>query len=126
MVFNFKNYYEDCSFEIKVDDNIDITQYKFIRFVSLQAQKAVFNFYKEEMQQGNKITTLNLGYSFIKGTGFFDVYPSNSSWATFKKHFNSIVLYTFEMSEDAIWLSPIHINQNNEIYTTHANEILVL
>jgi len=126
MEFNFKNYFDIVSFEFNVDVNIDITQYHYVRFASPLAQKAIFDYYKNEMQQGNSITTPNIGYSYIKQTGFFDLFPQKASWTKFKNQINPIVLYLFEIRDGVVWLSPVHINKNNDIYRAHYNEILEL
>ncbi|MBR4854924.1 MAG: hypothetical protein IKU88_09380 [Alistipes sp.] len=126
MKFNFDGYPDICGFNLDLSVNIELNNYKYIKFSSAISQKKVYDFYKEEMQQGNTINTPNLGWSYIKQTGFFDLYPKRSSWSKFQKEVCPIVLYKFEVKDDIVWLRPLNVMDNNTIYKSNANEILEL
>lgn len=126
MKFNFKGYFDVPCFDLEINADISINSYKYIQFTHEESQKIVFNYYKEEMQQGNGIKVKNLGYEFIRLTGFYDIFPKKPSWEKFKKEFCPIILYTFEIKDDIILLTPINVNENNKIFQNDKNLILNL
>lgn len=78
MIFNFNGYFDISGFELEINSNVDFSNYEYIIFSSSDSQKKVFNFYKEEMQQGNPIKIDNLGKQFIALSGFYDMFPKKT------------------------------------------------
>ena len=127
MKFNFKGYFDNCGFDLEINSNIIFKNYKYIIFSSKESQKIIFSFYKNEMQQGDSIITDNLGKQYIMQTGFYDLFPKRPSWKKFKTEICPIILYSFEIDEQGIIiLSPLNINENNNIIKNNKNNILKL
>lgn len=122
--FGFKGYFDIVTFQVKLS-NINLNNYKYINFGSDSAQKIIFGFYKTEMQQGGSINASNLGQSYIRQSGFYDLYPKRASWEKFKC-FCPHILYSFEIYNNIIWLIPINVNENNRIYKSYEDQILKL
>ena len=72
-------------FELIVNPDIQLNRYKYLLFSSEKAQKVLFKFYKEEMQQGQGVKASNRGRRFIEMTGFYDLFPKKPSWVKFKQ-----------------------------------------
>lgn len=123
--FGFKGYFDIATFQVELNNNFNFNNYKYINFSSSNAQKIIFRFYKNEMQQGESINAHNLGQSYIRQSGFYDLYPKRSSWEKFKR-FCPFILYSFEIYDNTIWLTPISINENNQIYKSCGELILKL
>lgn len=126
MWFNFKGYFEVSGFELIVNSDIQFEKYTYLEFSSTEAQNAIFKFYKEEMQQGQGIKVPNLGKKFIEQTGFYDLFPKKPSWEKFKNEVCPIVLYSYEIKDGIIWLSPINVVSNKELYSENRDDILSL
>ena len=123
--FGFKGYFDIATFQVDLNNNFNFHNYKYIKFGSKNAQNIIFSFYKNEMQQGESIIAPNLGQSYIRQSGFYDFYPKRTSWENFK-HFCPLILYSFEIYNNTIWLTPININENNRISKSCENQILKL
>lgn len=126
MRFNFKGYFDVSGFELKINSDIHFEKYKYIVFSSTEAQKAIYKFYKEEMQQGQGVKVPNLGSKFIEQTGFYELFPKNASWEKFKNEICPIVLYSFEIKDNVIWITPLNVNGNKDIYTENKDIIFKL
>lgn len=126
MRFNFNGYFEVSGFELKINSDVSIEKYKYIIFSSSEAQNAIFQFYKHEMQQGGGINVPNLGRRFIEQTGFFERFPKRPSWEKFKNDFCSIIIYSFEIKDGVILLTPLNIINNNDVLKNHKTDILKL
>ena len=126
MIFNFNGYFDVSGFELEINSNVDFSNYEYIIFSSSDSQKKVFDFYKEEMQQGNQINTDNLGKQFIALTGFYDMFPKKPSWNKFKKEICPIIIYSYVMKNNKVLLTPINLKDNNEIIKTKEDKILRL
>ncbi len=124
--FNFKDYFDVCCFELDINPDINFENYEYITFTNIESQKKVFNYYKEEMQQGEPINAGNIGKSFIAMTGFYDIFPKRPSWKKFKEEICPIILYEFSIENDVVLLTPININDNNHIFRTKGDKILKL
>lgn len=109
----FKGYYDICSFSINIEDDVDLTEYEYIKFSNDKSAISIFNFYKNEMMQGEKITSLNLGHSFIKLTGFYE--NKKPSWKKFKEEWNNIIIYHYEIKDNYLIIEPLNIQSNNDI-----------
>lgn len=125
MWFNFKGYYEITGFELKVNPDIKFEKYKYLEFSTKEAQKAIYKFYKEEMQEGGKIKDNNTGRRYIEQTGFYEVYPKRASWEKFKNEFCPIIFYSFEIIDNIVWINPINVFMNKDI-CAEKNTILKL
>ncbi|MBQ3743344.1 MAG: hypothetical protein II858_05765 [Bacteroidales bacterium] len=126
MTFTFKGYFDSAEFEVDSVDTVDLRQYEYIQFSSKEAQKAVFNFYKNEMQQGGKIDSANLGFEHIRKIGFFDLCPRNPSWTKFRDDICPIILYSFEVGERSIRITPLNVQDSNKLYRYGEPRILKL
>ena len=124
MIFRF-NVAQLHSFELKINPNVNFSNYKYIIFKEPNSQKEVFNFYKRELQQGEPITALNTGYVVIKLTGFYNTYPKRPSWNKFKD-FCPAIIYSYEIKDNEVLLTPENINNTNKIINTAGNKILYL
>lgn len=124
--FGFKGYFDIATFQLELNKSINFNEYKYINFSSTYTQQIVYNFYKEEMQQGERINSPNLGQKYIRQCGFYDIYPKRASWEKFKKEVCPIILYSFEIINNTIWLDPINIKENNNIFQYYNNQILKL
>ena len=122
--FGFKGY-DIATFQLELNNNINLNNYKYVNFNSTNIQKTIFNFYKHEMQQGECINAHNLGQSYIKQCGFYEFYPKRASWEKFKD-FCPRILYSFEIFDNTIWLESVNIKENNSIYKSYENLILKL
>jgi hypothetical protein len=125
MVFTFAGYYENAEFEVECKLDIDFSQYDYIQFSSKNGQKAVFNFYKIEMQQGEKVNAINSGRKYIQKTGFYDMYPQNPSWKMFGK-ICPCILYSFEVKKRTICITPLDFRENGKLYANGEPRILRL
>ena len=122
MKFKFKGYNENFYFELNLDDSIKLKDNGFIRFISDDARKKVFKFYKYEMQQSNKITEHNLGYGFIDATGFYDLYKNKRpSWTKFEQFCPSIV-YKYNVVNDSVILDPCRMYIQIYTFTKRGEE----
>ena len=126
MRFNFNGYFEISGFELKINSDISMDGYKYIVFSSAEAQKAIFNFYKEEMQQGQGINVPNAGRSYIEQTGFYELFPKRPSWEKFKNEICPIILYSFEIKDGIVLLTPLKITENNSVYRNFEGSVLRL
>lgn len=126
MIFNFNGYFDVSGFELEINSNVDFSNYEYVIFSSSESQKKVFNFYKEEMQQGNPINTDNLGKQFIALTGFYDMFPKRPSWGKFKNEICPIIIYSYVIKNNTVLLTPINLKDNNEIIKTKEDKILKL
>ena len=115
MKFNLKGYYGGVFFEIRLHPAISIEEYEYIQFSSPEARKAILDFYKEEMQQGQRIDGANLGRRFIEQTGYFEITRTRPSWEGFKREVNPFVLYSFETEDGVVLLTPHKIQTNDAI-----------
>ena len=104
--------------------DINFEDYKYLIFSSEEAQKAIFSFIKVEMQQGEGIKIPNMGKKYIEMTGFYDLFPKKASWEKFKNEVNTIIIYSFEIKNDIILLTPINIKNNNILLTECGDAIL--
>lgn len=134
--FGFKDYMHSAYISINVDKNIDLSKYDYIVFDSEQNQKAIFDFCKSDMQQGEAPHAYNFGRSYFEKMGFFDFYPRRKSqnWKNFKE-FSKLVLYSFEIETiqcfdkttfDVILLNPINLHMNPNTFKTKRDKILSL
>ena len=123
--FGFKGYFDIATFQIELNDNFNFNNYKYINLYSVNAQKIIYRFYKNEMQQGESINAPNIGQSYIRQSGFYEFYPKRASWKNFKD-FCPRILYSFEIFDNTIWLEPVNIKENNSIYKSYENLILKL
>ena len=127
MKFNFKNYFDNCGFNLEINSDINFNDFEYISFSSNESQKKVFNFYKDELQQGNSIKTDNLGKEYIALSGFYDMYPKKPSWNKFKNEICPIILYSYEIDDNGtIILMPLDIRNNNDLFKTKNHKILKL
>lgn len=126
MWFNFKGYFDVSGFELRVNSDIRFENYKYLEFSSAEAQKAIFKFYKEEMQQGQGIKMPNMGRKYIEQTGFYDLFPKKPSWEKFKNEVCPVVLYSFEVKDGIVLLVPHNISENSKIYKEKKESILSL
>ena len=78
------------------------------------------------MQQGQGVKVPNLGSKFIEQTGFYELFPKNASWEKFKNEICPIVLYSFEIKDNVIWITPLNVNGNKDIYTENKDIIFKL
>ncbi len=125
--FNFKGYFEISGFYLEINSEINFNDFEYISFASKEAQKHVFNFYKNELQQGNPIKTNNLGKKYIALSGFYDMYPKKPSWKCFKNDICPIILYSYEIDDNgSVILMPLDIRNNNELFKTKKHKILEL
>ena len=124
MRFNFSGYFEVSGFELGLHPDIKVEDYKYFIFSSKEAQKAIFSFIKEEMQQGQGIKVPNIGKKYIEQTGFYDLYPQKASWEKFKNEVNSIIIYSFEIKDGVILLTPMNIKDNNKLHREYSDKIL--
>lgn len=124
MRFNFSGYFESSGFELRMHYDINFEDYKYLIFSSKEAQKAIFSFIKEEMQQGEGIKLPNMGKKYIEMTGFYDLFPKKASWEKFKNEVNSKIIYSFEIKNDIVLLTPINIKNNNILLTECGDAIL--
>ena len=104
--------------------DINFEDYKYLIFSSNEAQKAIFSFIKVEMQQGEGIKIPNMGKKYIEMTGFYDLFPQKASWEKFKNEVNSKIIYSFEIKNDTVLLTPTNINNNNILLTECGDAIL--
>ena len=126
MYFNFEGYPDINGFSIDLKKDIDFSNYKVIRFSSAIAQKTVFEYYKIEMQQGDAINAHNLGFRYINQTGFFDLFPHKPSWSKFKNEFCSHIMYSFTKDNDVIYITPLNVKNNSNIYEIYDGCVLEL
>lgn len=126
MKFNFNGYSEISGFEMKINSNISMDGYKYIVFSSAEAQKVIFNFYKEEMQQGQGINVPNVGRSYIEQTGFYELFPKRPSWKKFKNEICPIIIYSFEIKDRVVLLTPLRITENNRVLSNSKGAVLKL
>ena len=126
MRFNFSGYFESSGFELRMHYDINFEDYKYLIFSSKEAQKAIFSFIKVEMQQGEGIKIPNMGKKYIEMTGFYDLFPQKASWEKFKNEVNSMIIYSFEIKNDIVLLTPINIKNNNILLTECGDAILKL
>lgn len=127
MKFNFKNYFDNSGFNLEINSDINFNDFEYISFSSNESQKKVFNFYKDELQQGNSIKTDNLGKEYIALSGFYDMYPKKPSWNKFKNEICPIILYDYEIDDNGtIILTPLDIRNNNDLFKTKNHKILKL
>ena len=124
MRFNFRGYFESSGFELRMHYDINFEDYKYLIFSSKEAQKAIFSFIKVEMQQGEGIKLPNMGKKYIEMTGFYDLFPQKASWEKFKNEVNSKIIYSFEIKNDTVLLTPTNINNNNILLTECGDAIL--
>ncbi len=124
MRFNFSGYFESSGFELRMHYDINFEDYKYLIFSSEKAQKAIFSFIKVEMQQGEGIKLPNMGKKYIEMTGFYDLFPQKASWEKFKNEVNSKIIYSFEIKNDTVLLTPTNINNNNILLTECGDAIL--
>lgn len=124
MRFNFSGYFESSGFELRMHYDINFEDYKYLIFSSKEAQKAIFSFIKVEMQQGEGIKLPNMGKKYIEMTGFYDLFPQKASWEKFKNEVNSKIIYSFEIKNDIVLLTPINIKNNNILLTECGDAIL--
>lgn len=124
MRFNFSGYFESSGFELRMHYDINFEDYKYLIFSSNEAQKAIFSFIKVEMQQGEGIKIPNMGKKYIEMTGFYDLFPQKASWEKFKNEVNSKIIYSFEIKNDTVLLTPTNINNNNILLTECGDAIL--
>ena len=110
----FKDYYDGSIFQIEIIDEVNIKDYKFINFSGEKSSEAIFNFYKNNMMQGQKITDRNLGYRFINSTGFFE--NGWKTWKAFKEEWNKIILYKYDIVDEYLIIEPTNIKFNDEIF----------
>ena len=124
MWFNFKGYFDAWGFELRVNSDIVFENYKYLVFSSAEAQKAIFKFYKEEMQQGQGIKVPNLGSKYIEQTGFYELFPKKPSWEKFKNEVCPVVVYSFEIKDGIILLTPMNVKDNEALSKDHLDDIL--
>ena len=93
----------------------DFSNYEYILFDEKYSNQ-LFNFYKTEMQQGEKTYSQNLGFGAIKSSGFFDTCTDKrrQSWRRFEE-FCKIIIYEFSFEKDCLVLVPIRYTRNNEL-----------
>lgn len=126
VTFSFKGYHNLASFELDLNRNIDFSNYRYVVFKSKDATNAIFNFYRIELQQCERISAENAGKLYIEQTGFYDIYPKKPSWAKFKDEICPIIIYSFELKDNTIVLTPHNIRDNNNIYKDCCDQILIL
>lgn len=124
MWFNFNGYYEVSGFELKINSDIQVKDYKYLLFSSNEAQKAIFKFIKEELQQGQGVTVPNMGMKYIEQTGFYELFPKRPSWEKFKKEVCPFVVYSFEINNGRVLLTPMNIKNNNALFKEYSDYIL--
>lgn len=113
----FKDYYPISSLELAFPSTIKLNESGFIRISSKRNKKSIFNFYKEEMQQGLPITDCNSGKIIIRSTGYFDLHE-RYSWTSFND-FVGTIIYKYKIKEGRLEVIPLNMSNeelpNNEV-----------
>lgn len=100
-----KGYYECAFFELQPSFKVNKPNWKYLRFSSRENTKALFHFYKDEMQQGEKPTKGNVGVSHIKKTGF-----TGEHWEQFERYLPRVV-YSCVKVEGGLEIDPLTAEQ---------------
>lgn len=112
MKFNLKGYYP--GYEFKYGPGIrSLDEYQYIQFSSPKAREAIMHFIVEEMHQGHSLSETGEGREVVANTGFFEMYKVRPSWTKFRNEFCPIVLYSYEIEGDVVWLSPLNVFNDN-------------
>ena len=98
----------DCTFDIYIKDDVKLEGYRYINFSKDESLKKLLNFYRYEIMQGEKITSIN-GRKHIETTGYFDN-KKRYSWKDFENDFLPVVLYNYFITDDIITIGPIRVN----------------
>lgn len=98
----------DCTFDIYIKDDVKLEGYRYINFSKDESLKKLLNFYRYEIMQGEKITSIN-GRRHIEATGYFDN-KKRYSWKDFENDFLPVVLYNYCITYDIITIDPIRLN----------------
>lgn len=100
-----KGYYDVATFELAPVKDTGKRGCKYMRFVSNEDVKRLFNFYKNEMQQGEKPTGCNTGRTCIAETGFFKY--GYKHWNEFKDFVPHIIYSVTLVDNLLVELSPV-------------------
>lgn len=105
MKVRIKDYYECATFELAPVKDTGQRNCEYIRFRSNENVKKLFNFYKNEMQQGEKPNGCNVGRSHIANTGFFDC--GYQHWNEFKDYIPRIVYKATLIDNTLLEITPV-------------------
>ena len=113
MWIRIKGYYPCSTFEVTEVKKQNKPNFKYFRFSSPVNSKKIFEFYKEEMQQGYKPYEANMGRTIIAQTGFFE--RGYKHWNEFKQ-FHTQIVYRFEKIDDKLLeIDPLNIKDSEQI-----------
>lgn len=105
MRIRIKGYYDVATFEPAPVKDTGQRGCEYMRFVSNENVKRLFDFYKNEMQQGEKPNGCNTGRSHIAATGFFD--RGYQHWNEFKTFIPHIIYKATVIDKGLIEISPV-------------------
>ena len=119
MRIRIKGYYEIATFELAPVTPKGQRGAEYIRFVSHENVKRLYDFYKNEMQQGEKPNGCNIGRSHIAKTGFFE--RGYSHWNEFKSYIPRII-YRFSIIDNSL----LEIDPIDDYSTVEETKIIAL
>ena len=61
---------------------------------------------------------------YIEQTGFYELFPKRPSWEKFKKEVCPFVVYSFEINNGRVLLTPMNIKNNNALFKEYSDYIL--
>ena len=105
MRIRIKGYYDVATFELAPVKDTGQRGCQYMRFVSNENVKRLYDFYKYEMQQGEKPSGCNVGRSHIAATGFFD--RGYQHWNEFKAFIPRIIYKATVIDKGLIEISPV-------------------
>ena len=101
--FTIEGLSSSAYFDVPVNKEYDLDNYRFVRFSSNKSSKIVTRFFKDEVCLGGKPSSS----SIIDGLGFFDV--GYQQWDEFELFNKSIIYEFFKKDYGIIMLYPNHI-----------------
>lgn len=105
MRVRIKGYYDVATFELAPVKSTGKRKCEYIRFRSKENVKRIFDFYKNEMQQGEKPGGCNLGRSHIAETGFFNY--GYKHWNEFLNYIPRIIYRAELINDQVVEISPV-------------------
>lgn len=105
MRVRIKGYYDVATFELAPVKNTGQLGCDYMRFVSNENVTRLFDFYKYEMQQGEKPNGCNVGKSHIADTGFFA--RGYQHWNEFKVYIPRIIYKITPIDSSLIEIAPV-------------------
>lgn len=105
MKARIKGYYDVATFEIAPVKDTGKRGREYMRFVSNENVKRLYDFYKNEMQQGEKPNGCNVGRSHIADTGFFD--RGYQHWNEFKAYIPRIIYKVTLIDKNLLEITPV-------------------